>query len=85
MKDVKPIEHDTEVAEKDTSVASLSTGTKEEPTSKGNSENVKKGEESNRSYDAIEKTLGISEYYASTALSGFSAVVKARYSVRKTE
>lgn len=31
-------------------------------------------------YDEIERSLGISEYYATSKISGFSAVVKARYS-----
>ena len=34
----------------------------------------------NDAFDAIEKSLGISEYFASSSISGFTAVVKARYS-----
>lgn len=35
---------------------------------------------SHNAFDEIEKSLGISEYFASSSISGFTAVVKARYS-----
>jgi len=86
MKDAKPSslpDDETKKEDKDIAVPSSSTDTKEE-TKNGNPvesvSNDVKDEQKVGTYDDIEKSLGISEYLSSTSFSGFTAVVKARYS-----
>ncbi|VEU41344.1 unnamed protein product [Pseudo-nitzschia multistriata] len=83
MKDAKPSSSLDDNDGKDTDPPSSSTDAKEEPKD-GKNDTITsintKDIEALGTYDEIEKSLGISEYLSSSSFSGFTAVVKARYS-----